>query len=166
MKIPDFYENRWIQIGYNNETENNIDYLDYIRVEYELWALWIDKFYSGKNGIYNKIEGDAPRYALEDDFDFWYWKEEYKENFKNNREDHRCNHRVRSKTLINRLTELFEKVDNYVPKVNKDEDKRDYLSLEEMNEKMMMDPIMYKKKWFQAAYDANIYMYRKIKRDF
>jgi hypothetical protein len=163
MKLPDFYENRWVNIGYNKETENDVDYLDYIRVEYELWALWIDKFYSGKkNGIYNKIEGDAPRYALEDDFDFWYWKDDYRENFKNDREDHRCNHRVRSSRLINRLNELFEKVDNYVPKVNED---RDYLSLEEMSEKMMIDP-MYKKKWFQAAYDANIYMHRKIKRDF
>jgi hypothetical protein len=80
MKIPDFYETRWVKIGYNEETENDIDYLDYIRVEYELWALWIDKFYSGKrNGIYNKIEGDAPRYALEDDFDFWYWKDDYRD---------------------------------------------------------------------------------------
>jgi hypothetical protein len=54
-------------------------------------------------------------------------------------------------------------VDNYVPQ--KKEGKFDNLSLKEMSEKMMMDP-MYKKKWFQAAYDANIYMYRKIKRDY
>jgi hypothetical protein len=69
MIIPDFYEYRWKRIKCRKDYENSKEKLDYLWAEYEIWALWIDKFYSGDHGIF-KIEGDAPRYALEDYMDF------------------------------------------------------------------------------------------------
>jgi hypothetical protein len=160
MKIPDFYESRWNNAGVVGiKCKGNGDDPDYLRKEYELWALWIDKFYEG---IF-KIGGDAPRYVLEDHMDFCFWEKIYKKNYK--KKDHLSNHRARSLYIIYLLTELFEEVNNYVPR---DDDydyeeqryKFDPLSLTEMKEKMS-DPT-YKQKWFQAAYDANNYISRKL----
>ena len=79
MIIPKFYEGRWKNIRCRKDFENSKEKLDYLRTEYELWARWIDEFYSGKHGIF-KIKGDAPRYALEEYMDFCYWEKTYKKN--------------------------------------------------------------------------------------
>ena len=167
MKIPDFYERRWNKIGVVGIKckDNDSDYLDYIRKEYEVWALWIDRFYDGEHGIY-KIGGDAPRYALEDHLDFCFWDKTYKKNYK--KRDHLSNHTKRSHYIINLLTKLFEEVNNFVD-YDVDDDKIrdkirtmfDPLSLKEMKEKIMTDP-EYKQKWFQAAHDANKYISSKF----
>ena len=56
MKIPKFYDMRWedqpaLQTC-RKDYEKSKEKLDYLRTEYELWALWIDKFYNGKYGIF------------------------------------------------------------------------------------------------------------------
>ena len=164
MKISDFYEYRWGKtIKCRKDYENSKDRLDYLRFEYELWAVWIDKFYNGEYGIYKTLNGDAPRYVLEDYMDFCYWKSTYESNYL--KRDHVSNHEVRSKYIINILTSIFKKVEQYVLRRQRtaDEDDEDpgfNLNFQEMKEKMMADPT-YKQKWFKAAYEANDYV-RKL----
>jgi hypothetical protein len=164
-RIPDFYERRWNNNGVIGisckESEKNVNYLNYLRQEYEYWALWIDQFYVGENGIFNTIKGDAPRYALEDRMEFCDWKKTYKENYK--KRDHLSNHIIRSFDTIELLKKLFQEASNYVPVGEDDEDPRDFLSFEEIQKNMKADPT-YKEKWFQAAYDANNYIFRKLMR--
>ena len=157
MKIPDFYEGRWKNIQCRKDYENSKEKLDYLRKEYELWALWIDKFYSGEYGIF-KIGGDAPRYAVEDYMDFCYWGKNYKKNY--SKRDHFANHKVRAEYIIKLLTKLFNNVENYVmrPRAEDyDNDEGYSLDFQEMKEKMQSDRT-YKQKWFKAAYDANDYI--------
>jgi len=154
MKIPSFYEYRWKRtIKCRADYEDSKKKRDYLRLEYELWALWIDKFYSGKYGIYKTLDGDAPRYVLEYDLDFCLFENTYKKNYP--KKDHFKNHKVRSQYIIKILTNIFNKVDNYVLHSSEDDDFN--LDFEEMKIKMMNDPT-YKEKWFKAAYDANSYI--------
>ena len=158
MIIPKFYENRWNKNIYCRKYyEDNKEKLDYLRTEYEIWALWIDKFYNGEYGIFNTIDGDAPRYALEYELDFCIWEDTYKKNYL--KRDHFTNQEVRSKNIIKRLTKLFNDAGKYnlrttVPR-SPDEDIN--LDLEEIKTKMKTDRT-YKDKWFKAAYEANDYI--------
>jgi len=164
-RIPDFYERRCNNNGVIGisckESEKNKDYLNYLRQEYEYWALWIHRFYVGENGIFNTIQGDAPRYALENRMEFCDWKKTYKSNYE--KRDHLSNHIIRAFDTIDLLKKLFQEASNYVPFGEDDEDPRDFLSLEEIQKNMKADPT-YKEKWFQAAYDANNYIFRKLMR--
>ena len=162
MKIPDVYDKRWKSVECRIDYEKPRAKLAYLRKEYELWALWIDKFYSGDHGIFKTLTGDAPRYALEDDMDFCYWDTTYDLNYP--KRNHFANHKARAKYIINLLTELFDDVDNYVLRTKSemdsddiDEDEGFNLNFQEMKEKMMNDPT-YKQKWFKAAYAANDYI--------
>ena len=158
MIIPQFYEYRWRKtIKCRKDYEDVQEKLDYLRFEYEIWALWIDKFYNGENGIYKTLTGDAPRYVLEDAMDFCLWQNTYKKNYL--KRNHFANHKVRSKYIIKTLLSLFRKVNKYVLREPEDEDEDEGfdLNLQEMKEKMMKDPI-YKEKWFLAAYEANKYI--------
>lgn len=155
MKIPDFYEYRWkTNIKCRKDYEDFKEKLDYLRLEYEIWALWIDKFYNGEYGIYNTVKGDAPRYALEDDMDFCLWKNTYAKNYL--KRNHSSNHKVRSKYIINTLTNLFKNVAKYVLRDSEDEDGFN-LDFQEMKQAMKNDS-KYKQKWFKAAYEANLYI--------
>lgn len=153
MKISKFYDQRWKTLKCRKDYEKSKEKLDYLRTEYELWALWIDKFYNGKYGIF-KIDGDAPRYVLEDEMDFCYWEKTYKKNY--SKRDHLENHKVRAKYIIKILKELFNDVVNYDLNID-DEDEEFNLDLEEMKEKMNNDST-YKQKWFKAAKDGNEYI--------
>ena len=160
MIISDFYEGRWKNIRCRKDYENSKEKLDYLRTEYELWARWIDEFYSGKHGIFKTLTGDAPRYALEDYMDFCYWEKTYKKNYP--KRDHFANHKVRAEYIIKLLTKLFNDVDNYVLRsyTNADDIDNDEgfnLNFEEMKENMKKDRT-YKEKWFKAAHDANDYI--------
>ena len=162
MKIPKFYDMRWedqpaLQTC-RKDYEKSKEKLDYLRTEYELWALWIDKFYNGKYGIF-KIKGDAPRYVLEYDMDFCDWEKTYKKNY--SKRDHLGNHKVRAKYIIKILKELFNDVANYDLNITDDEDEEFNLDLEEMKENMNNDST-YKQKWFKAAKDANEYINKLI----
>ena len=156
MKIPSFYEYRWnTNIKCRKDYEDKQEKLDYLRLEYEFWALWIDKFYYGEYGI-SKIGGDAPRYALEYDMDFCIWQNTYKKNY--DKRDHFGNHKIRSEYIIKILNKLFEKVDNYVLlSDDEDENKNFNLDFQEMKIKMLNDNT-YKEKWFKAANEANYYI--------
>jgi len=145
MKIPSFYEYRWKDMICRKAYKN----LDYIREEYEIWSLWIDKFYNGKYGIYNAVLGFAPRYVLEYELDFCLWEKTYKKN--SVKKNHIANHKVRSKYIIDMLKDLFNKVEKY------DEKENHNIDFEEMKEKMMKDQT-YKQRWFKAAYEANNYI--------
>ena len=58
MKIPNFYEYRWKRtIKCRKDYEDSEKKIDYLRLEYELWALWIEEFYSGEYGIYKTVDG-------------------------------------------------------------------------------------------------------------
>jgi hypothetical protein len=158
MIIPEFYEGRWNKNIYcRKKYEDNKEKLDYLRTEYEIWALWIDKFYNGKYGIFNTIDGDAPRYALEYDLDFCIWEDTYKKNYL--KRDHFSNQEVRSKNIIKRLTSLFNNAEKYILRttVPRSPDEDINLDLEEIKTKMKKDP-KYKEKWFKAAYEANDYI--------
>jgi hypothetical protein len=158
MIIPNFYEYRWRKtINCRKDYEDVQEKLDYLRFEYEIWALWIDKFYDGENGIYKTLAGgDAPRYVLEDDMDFCLWQNTYKKNYL--KRNHFANHKVRSKYIIKTLKSLFKKVDKYVLRgSHEDEDEGFNLDFQEMKQKLLEDPI-YKEKWFLAAYEANKYI--------
>ena len=160
MIIPKFYEGRWNKNIYcRKHYEDNKEKLDYLRTEYEIWALWIDKFYNGDYGIF-KIKGDAPRYALEDDLDFCLWERHYEKNYA--KRDHFANHKARSEYIIKSLTKLFNNVDKYILRPNRkdyvyDNDEGFNLDFEEMKEEMKTDRT-YKQKWFKAAYIANVYI--------
>jgi len=157
MEISKHYEYRWnngIGLSCRKEFENSKDELDYLRLEYEIWALWIDKFYSGEYGIYNTVKGDAPRYALEDEMDFCFWKDTYRKNYL--RRDHYANHKTRSKYIINRIKKLFKDAKKYVS-ITDDEDENYNINLEEIKKSMKTDPL-YKEKWFIAAFQANNYI--------
>ena len=162
MKISDFYDKRWKSLECRKDYEKPPAKLAYLRKEYELWALWIDKFYSGEHGIYTTLTGDAPRYALEDYMDFCYWDTTYDLNYP--KRNHFANHKARAEYTVKLLTELFNDVDNYVMRTKSemdsddiDEDEGFNLNFQEMKEKMMNDPT-YKQKWFKAAYAANDYI--------
>lgn len=166
MKIPDFYDKSWKSLECRKDYEKPRAKLAYLRKEYELWALWISKFYSGEHGIYTTLTGDAPRYALEYEMDFCYWDTTYDLNYP--KRNHLANHKVRAEYIVKRLTELFNDVDNYVLRTKSemesemdsddiDEDEGFNLDFQEMKEQMMNDPT-YKQKWFKAAYAANDYI--------
>ena len=112
MKIPDFYDKIWKSFECRKDYEKPPAKLAYLRKEYELWALWIDKFYSGEHGIYTTLTGDAPRYALEYEMDFCYWDTTYDLNYP--KKNHLANHKVRAEYIVKRLTKLFNDVDDYV----------------------------------------------------
>lgn len=159
MKIDSFYEHGWKNIS--KKYENNTDKLNYMRYEYEFWASWIHTFYSGEYGIYNTIKGgDAPRYALEYNFqfDFPLFEENYEKNFQ--KRDHFENHKIRADYIIKTLTKLFNKVENYIFCSDEDGDgeNKDFnLDFDEMKKEMLTDNT-YKSKWFKAAYVANYYV--------
>ena len=156
MRLSSFYESRWKQIS--TRYEDNPDKLNYMRTEYEFWAQWIERFYSGEYGIYNTVSGDAPRYAIEYDLDFLLFEKDYEKNFE--KKDHETNLRVRAEYIIKRLKRLFDDVDKYIICSSEDEngDENDNFNLnyDEMKTKMLTDNT-YKQKWFEAAYDANYY---------
>ena len=121
-----------------------------------MWALWIDKLYNGKSGLFT-IGGDAPRYALEYELDFCILEDTYKKNYL--KRDHFANQEIRSKDAIKRLTSLFNNAAKYVLRttVPRSPDEDINLDLEEIKINMMKDP-MYKEKWFKAVYEANDYI--------
>ena len=157
MIIPKFYEDRWNKNIYcRKKYEDSKEKLDYLRTEYEMWALWIDKLYNGKSGLFT-IGGDAPRYALEYELDFCILEDTYKKNYL--KRDHFANQEIRSKDAIKRLTSLFNNAAKYVLRttVPRSPDEDINLDLEEIKINMMKDP-MYKEKWFKAVYEANDYI--------
>jgi len=155
MIIPQFYEYRWNKtIKCKKDYEDDKKRLDYLRLEYEIWALWIDKFYNGEYGIYKTLDGDAPRYVLEYDMDFCLWQNTYKKNYL--KRDHFANHKARSKYIVKTLSSLFKKVDKYVLHDDVEDDGFN-LDFQEMKKKILEDPI-YKQKWFLAAYQSNKYI--------
>lgn len=162
MKIPDFYENRWnSSIKCRKDYESDTETVDYIRTEYELWSLWIDRFYNGEHGIFNTLDGDAPRYLLEDDMDFCLFEKEYKKNYF--KKDHLANHKARSRYIINRLTSIFKKVEKYDTSISDEDEERYNINFEEMKHKMSRDST-YEKKWFKAADDANNYIVKLLNK--